>query len=176
MNQATNITLDDLRNGIVGLTPSVGSFYAEAASVCLDNQGHSSPASMEVFMHDGQSTVTTTINWVALDDQAKRNWTDLQEATEYGACGIAALIWCNPRGLKMVRATKGTGIDYWLTDGPLMQCSARLEVSGILSGSRSSVHARVKRKLSQTEKSAGKLPVTVVVVEFSRPQSWITES
>lgn len=178
MNQETDITLDDLRQegGIAGLTRDVGSFYAEAASVCLDYQGHSSPAPMEVFVQESQTAETRMINWRAPDDRAKRNWNDLQEATEYGPYGVAALVWCKPRGLKMERATKGTGIDYWLTDGPLMQRSARLEVSGILSGSRRSVRARVKKKLSQTEKSAGKFPVTVVVVEFSQPLAWIAES
>ena len=176
MKHPTDITLDDLCQGIVGLTPSVGSFYAEAASVCLDDQGHSSPAPMEVFVEESHSTETTTINWRAPDDGVKRNWNDPQEATEYGACAIAALVMCKPKGLKMVRATKGTGIDYWLTRGPLMQRSARLEVSGILRGERPSVRTRVKQKLSQSKKSAGKLPVTVFVVEFSQPQSWIAES
>lgn len=178
MAQEIDISLDDLYHGIAGLTPSRCASYAEAASVCLENQGHSSPASMEVFVQTSQSTETKTINWSATHGRAARSWNDLQEATEDGACGIAALIWCKPKGLKMERSAKGTGIDYWLADDhdQLMQHSARLEVSGILSGSRSSVHTRVKQKLRQSERSAGTLPVTVVVVEFSQPLSWIAES
>lgn len=175
MDQTIEITLEDLRIGIVGLTRAMGSFYAEAAAVCLDNQGHSDPTPMDVIMHGEQAKMTTTINWEPPDDLAKRN-SDLREATEYGAYGIAALIVCKPRALRMERAKTGTGIDYWLTDGPLMQRSARLEVSGILSGSRGAIRARVKKKLTQTEKSAGALPVVVVVVEFSRPESCIAES
>ena len=174
MNQTAKINIEDLRLGIVGLTQAMGSFYAETASVCLDDQGHSSPTPMNVIMLEKQATVTTMIDWVAPAGPAKAN-SDLQEATEYGSYGIAALIACKPRGLEMQRSAKGTGIDFWLTPGPLMQRSARLEVSGILSGSRASMRARVKEKLNQSQKSAGMLPVIVVVVEFSRPESWIAE-
>ena len=79
----------------------------------------------------------------------------------------------------MERAKARSGIDYWLAPGPLMQGSvmqpsARLEVSGILRGPER-IGGRVKEKLKQTQKSAGELPVTVVVVEFSRPESWIAD-
>lgn len=177
MNQTGDITLENLRPGIADLTRARGSFYAESASVCLDNQGHSSPTPMDVITQKGEAKVTTTINinWEPPDGRAKHH-SDLQEDTEHGAYGIAALIVCEPRGLNMQRSAKGTGIDFWLTSGPLMQRSARLEVSGILSGSRDSISKRVKEKLKQTQKSAGVLPVIVVVVEFSGPESWITES
>lgn len=173
MNQTAKINIEDLRLGIVGLTQAMGSFYAETASVCLDDQGHSSPTPMNVIMLEKQATVTTMIDWVAPAGPAKAN-SDLQEATEYGSYGIAALIACKPRGLEMQRSAKGTGIDFWLTPGPLMQRSARLEVSGILRGPER-IGERAKQKLKQTQKSAGRLPVTVVIVEFSRPESWIVE-
>ena len=74
----------------------------------------------------------------------------------------------------MERAKTGSGIDFWLGPGPLLQRSARLEVSGILSGPER-IGERGKQKLNQTQKSAGELPVTVVIVEFSRPESWIAD-
>lgn len=162
---------NDLRCGILGLTKVVGSSYAEAASVCLDDQGHSSPKPMDIIKPEGKETVT--INWDPLPARAKGSW-DLVDATEWGACGIAALIVCKPRGLAMERAKTGSGIDFWLGSGPLMQRSARLEVSGILSGPER-IRERGKQKLNQTQKSAGELPVTVVIVEFSRPESWIAD-
>ena len=171
MNQAATINLNDLRCGILGLTKVVGSSYAEAASVCLDDQGHSSPKPMDIIKPEGKETVT--INWDPLPARAKGSW-DLVDATEWGACGIAALIVCKPRGLEMERAKTPSGIDYWLAPGPLMQRSARLEVSGILSGPER-IAERARQKLKQTQKSAGRLPVTVVVVEFSRSESWIVE-
>ena len=160
---------------IVDLTPARGAFYAEAAAVGLDNREHSSPTHMDVIEQKGKAQTTSTINiiWDPLPARATGNW-DLVDATEHGACGIAALIVCKPRGLAMERARTGSGIDYWLAPGPLMQRSARLEVSGILRGPER-IGERAKQKLKQTQKSAGELPVTVVVVEFSRPESWIAD-
>ena len=46
---------------------------------------------------------------------------------------------------------------------------ARLEVSGIRTGSNSTVSARVEQKLRQISVSSGNLPGIVVVVEFGTP-------
>ena len=184
MNQTSDITLDDLQHGMIGLTPAVGSAYSEAASVCLDNQSHSSPTTMDIFLHKKQARVTGKIHWKAPDDQANRCWQDLKGATEYGACGIAALVLYKLEGFYIVSSSaQGTGFDYWLRRGPvlssgtpLMKGSVRLEVSGILHGSSGTVSTRVKQKLKQTERSAGKTPAVVVVVEFGQPELRITES
>jgi len=53
-------------------------------------------------------------------------------------------------------------------DGALAE-KARLEVSGIRKGHLSTLKRRVKEKLAQTRRSAGKLPVYVVVIQFGRP-------
>ena len=65
----------------LGLTKVVGSSYAEAASVCLDDQGHSSPKPMDIIEPEGKETVT--INWDPLPARAKGSW-DLVDATEHG--------------------------------------------------------------------------------------------
>jgi len=73
------------------------------------------------------------------------------------------------------RSKKGAGFDYWLGEkndgGPLFQGKARLEVSGIRTGSESAVESRVKQKLRQTQPSDGTLPAIIIVVEFGSPQS-----
>ncbi|ETW93058.1 MAG: hypothetical protein ETSY2_52085 [Candidatus Entotheonella gemina] len=100
-------------------------------------------------------------------------WADEQEATEYGACGIAILIILALTDYTVIRRSrKGTGIDYWLgyqdTDYPF-QDAARLEVSGIRRGNDRVVAARVSQKIRQTKPSDEALPAYIVVVEFSRP-------
>ncbi|MEM1124003.1 MAG: hypothetical protein AAGJ18_26435 [Bacteroidota bacterium] len=48
---------------------------------------------------------------------------------------------------------------------------ARLEVSGILSGTTAQINQRLKEKLQQTKKSDNFiLPVIVTIVEFGQPQ------
>ncbi len=78
------------------------------------------------------------------------------------------------------RSRKGTGFDYWLstkdeTDALPFQNKVRLEVSGIRRGNDSRVRARVKQKIEQTNPSDGVLPAYIIVIEFSRPLSFITE-
>jgi hypothetical protein len=112
-----------------------------------------------------------------VDDQARRSHNDLQEATERGAYGIAILIVCDLTGMVVVeRSKKGPGFDYWLGDEDddlLFAGKARLEVSGILSGSRSQVQARVRQKKEQVKPSDHLAPGYVAVVEFGTPTACV---
>jgi hypothetical protein len=70
------------------------------------------------------------------------------------------------------RSVKGLGFDYWLgdkDDDELFAGKARLEVSGILSGSRSQAQARVRQKREQMKPSDRLAPGYVAVVEFGTP-------
>lgn len=183
MKQVGDIDLVDLGKGMIGLTPAVGESFAEAASVCLQGQNHSSPAAMELHHRRTQTKSTIMVTWRSADDTVRRTWNDPIEATEYGACGIAALIVRELKGLSIVRrSARGTGFDFWLGEtvstesgGSLFQESARLEVSGVLRGSPAIISRRVRQKRRQAMKSAGTLPASVVVVEFNKPQSRIGE-
>ncbi|MEH2318575.1 hypothetical protein [Nostoc sp.] len=78
------------------------------------------------------------------------------------------------------RSRKGTGFDYWLGSeeeaGELpFQNKVRLEVSGIRKADDSRVRARVKQKIEQTNPSDGTFPAYIIIVEFSRPLSFIVE-
>jgi len=124
----------------------------------------------------GALEATAQLYWQSPDDQTRRCWADPNVATEHGACGVATLLVPEISDLTVVeRSRKGTGFDYWLgeknDEGPLFQGKARLEVSGIRTGSDSTVASRVKQKLRQTQPSDGSLPAIVVVVEFGSPQS-----
>ena len=187
MNQVGKINLLDLQQGMIGLTPVAGEFFAEAASVCLECQNHSSPAKMEIHHLQKlrtQTKSTIMVTWRSADDTMRRTWNDLIEATEYGACAIAALIVQKLKGLSIVRrSARGTGFDFWLGEtvsaksgSSLFQESARLEVSGVLKGASAIISKRVGQKRRQTMRSTGTLPALVVVVEFSKPQSHVDES
>lgn len=171
------LLLQDLGEGMPGISPVFGAAVAEAASVCLSERDHSSPKAMAV---QGVMTLDVQLKWDAPTAQARRAWADPEVATEFGAYGIASLLitLCCPLTI-VERSRKGTGFDFWLGSqddpGPLFQARARLEVSGIRQGSDQSVASRTRQKLTQTDRSAGALPAVVVVVEFSQPLSHLSE-
>ena len=67
--------------------------------------------------------------------------------------------------------------DYWLGDKNsqyLFQDKARLEISGILKGTKSKIDYREKIKQTQQSNHLN-LPAYIVVVEFSLPKSQVTK-
>ena len=145
--------------------------------MCLADR-HSNPTEMAV---DGELSLTATIKWESPTDQARRSWNNAEEATEFGACALASLLITTCSTLTIVaRSRTRTGFDYWLggqyNPGPLFQNRARMEVSGIRTGSGSALSTRTRRKLVQVDQSAPTLPAVVIVVEFGEPRSRIRES
>ena len=170
---AQMLDLNELKQGMLAITPAYGETLAEAAGVCLESQGHIQGVELRVI---GYASNLYSLYWPTITDQTRRTWNDLQEATELGAMAIAVLLSGKEIGYSAIqRSVKGTGIDYWLGDGddPHFQNKARLEISGILKASGDNVEravkARVNQKLRQAERSAGSLPVYVIVVEFGSP-------
>jgi hypothetical protein len=170
------LDLNELCDGMPGIGPVWAAALAEAAVVCFESHAHISGISMAV---SGGFTHQFTVQWAPLTDraQALRSWGDPEEATEFAACGVAALIITALTSWTVVaRSRKGTGFDYWLgpkdsTDG-LFQNRARLEVSGIRRGSASDVEFRASQKLQQMARSTYMaIPGYVTVVEFGTPTS-----
>ena len=171
------LILTDLRSGAPGITSAFGEGLAEAASVCLEARKHSSPTSMQISGEIGGHAI---LKWQTASDQIRRCWNDDEEATEHGAYGIATLLVPRIWDLQVVeRSKKGTGFDYWLGSSTesesLFQNKARLEVSGIRTGTEAMVANRVRKKLKQTERSDANLSAVVIVVEFSEPQSRVAK-
>lgn len=168
------INLFALSEGMPGLTSACGTSLAEAAAVCLENRTHQSGVGFHLF---GMKAERFPLEWLPVDEQNRRCYGDLQEATERGAYGIAILLIQDITGKVVVeRSKKGPGFDYWLgdeDDGSLFAGKARLEVSGILSGNRAQIQARVNQKKEQIKPSAGLAPGYVAVVEFSAPTACV---
>lgn len=170
------LALESLAQGRRGLTPAFGQSLAEAASVCLHHEGHSSPTRMPV---SGMRQFQGQLKWRPPSAQCLRCWNDDQVATEHGAYGVAALL-VEQCGLEVIeRSKKKTGFDYWLgaadATSQLFQGLARLEVSGIRHDEGSAFRSRITQKLNQTKASDGVLPAVVVVVEFSSPKAEVVE-
>ena len=167
------LDLNELEQGMPALTPHWGMAMAEAAGVCLESQGHTHGVELKVT---GDMSRSYSLAWPAITDQTRRAWNDLQEATEYGATAIAALLSKSELGYSFIQRSwqVGTGFDYWVGDADAnpLQCKARLEISGILNAGgnvASEVRQRVNQKLRQTERSSSSAPAYVIVVEFGSP-------
>jgi hypothetical protein len=163
-----------LKNGTPNISKVYGAFLAEAAAHCFKLKKHPSPVPL---LLTGDLPNSGILDWGEVKELHDGTYTDLQEATEYGACGVALVVALQLTGLPCVeRSAKGTGIDYWLGDdrsGPgIFQRSARLEVSGILDGDEAKIAARLNSKIVQTNLSdESRLPAYIAIVEFSTPET-----
>jgi hypothetical protein len=167
----------DLRNLSAGTIPRISrgmaSALAEAAGVCLTEAGHKTGVTMRVY---ADSVSGCRIEWDPASSDSHRFWRDEDEATEYGACGVAVLLIREATELTVIeRCRKGPGFDYWLgsEEDDLFEHKARLEVSGLRKADESAVRARVRRKAKQISVSDGALPGYVVIVEFGQPTSHV---
>jgi hypothetical protein len=165
------MSLAALSDGMPGLTPACGQLLAEAAAVCLENRNHKTPVR---FPRAGLMHNDLHMEWVPVDDQSRRCYADMQEATEWGACGVAILVVKEATGKLVVeRSKKGTGFDYWLgdkdDDGLPFAGTSRLEVSGILTGTKSQIDSRIRQKKEQIKPTDHLAHGFVAVVEFGTP-------
>lgn len=167
-----DLDLNTLATGFPHIPPDCGASIAQACLICLENQRHVSGVRLRV---QGDFVSTFRLLWSTQVTEAERRyWSDLAEATEHAATGIAILLIRALTGYTVIeRARKGTGFDWWLgTEDDLFQAKARLEVSGVLRGSRRRIDTRIAEKMLQTKQSDRLgLPAFVVVVEFSLPQA-----
>lgn len=173
-----DLLLAKLEEGTPGITEAWGKFLTEASTVCFECQQHTTGVEMTV---QGLTPTKFKIHWEhSITEQVRNAWEDMQEATEYGACGVAVLLILELTEYTVIqRSVKGTGVDYWLgfKDATLpFQNAARLEVSGIMNGDANAIKSRVKKKINQTKVTdSGNLPAYIVVVEFGKPVSHVVQ-
>ncbi len=167
------LDLSELQQGMPAITPAYGAALAEAASICLTDQGHLPGVCLDIT---GDFVGYCSLFWPPVTPQMRLCWNDLEYTTEQGAYAVALLLirWLTDFTV-IRRSRKGTGYDYLLgyadpsRGNNYLQGMARLEVSGIRGGSSSMVKSRVKLKLEQVKPTDGTMPAYVVVVEFSGP-------
>ncbi|MFA5876014.1 MAG: hypothetical protein WC901_04985 [Candidatus Margulisiibacteriota bacterium] len=172
--EAAELSIRSLpRMKINGLTESFRKCLAEAASVCLEEQGHEFGTELNVF---GDFERNYYLTWYDVDSQMLNCWMDDEVTTEHGAYGIATLLLeCLTEYTVIRRSKKKTGFDFWLgrkgaSSSNGFQNEARLEVSGIRKGSTPMVDTRCRQKRDQMRKSdCLMLTPLVVIVEFGEP-------
>jgi hypothetical protein len=169
----------DLEKLCVGLSPGLsaraGAMMAEAAGVCLDDQGHAPGCLLTV---EGCCECNLTLSFCSVDATRRATWNDQEEATEQGAYGVALLLLHEIEGQTVItRSRKGTGFDYWVgkEDGALFQQKARLEVSGIRHGGSANIEQRVRQKTRQAGPGRGGIQTYVAIVEYSAPLARVVQ-
>jgi hypothetical protein len=181
LDRTRNLVLECLKDGIPAITSDFGGTLAQAGAVCFESANHQNGIELDVSVssEDRSFEVKYKVYWPDVTDQMRRCYGDLEVTTELGAYGVAFLLILSLTDYTVVeRSRKGTGFDYWLgrKDDVLFQKSARLEVSGIRKGDINTIKARVNTKLNQVKRSDNlRLPVYIVVVEFSNPLSQVVQ-
>ena len=115
------LTLADLRGGMPALTPASGERLAEAASYCLDEQGHEQRVVLAVA---GDHTESFVLERLAVDEVIRRTYDDQEEATEEGACAIAILLARELTGWSVVRRVRQKRLQTTQSDESLGHLSA----------------------------------------------------
>ena len=83
------LNLNRLKENIPTITPAIGAFLAEAASVALTLNNHESGV---VLKFRGDKEVDFKIDWIEkIEEDVLKGWPDMREAAEYGAIGITIL-------------------------------------------------------------------------------------
>ena len=169
------INLDQLREGQPGISPDIAGFLVEAAVFCLVENGHQSGVVLEV---EGHFTEKVKLLWAKeIDEQIRRGWLDIKEATEYGATALAALLLFNFENLVVYERIPQSGdADFYLQSVSNQKIEAMMEVSGIWQQSETNtpqIRINIKKKRLEKSKSKQNLPVFIVVTEFSHPKSKI---
>ncbi len=140
------------------------------AAVCLDYHAHGQGVALKV---EGDLEGQFSIAWNEVTQQIRDSRNDMDYAVESGAYCLAILVIEHLTNYKVVKQSqKRTGFDYWMgrDDKNGIQERARLEISGILKGTKGDISRRVTKKILQTQRSDNlDIPAYIVVVEFSTP-------
>ncbi|MEM8528020.1 MAG: hypothetical protein AAF806_18110 [Bacteroidota bacterium] len=172
--------LYELANRVSGITEVVGNFFAEAAQVCLELNGHQS--GVEVLL-EGIYEESIRLEWEReLNKETLLSWKDEKEATEYGATAIALLLVLHFGNYEFAERSPQFALgDYYLKSAPLENTDNRdeafLEISGIFKVNKgNTISIRVGQKKKQLKnKPIKEETVLIAVIEFSTPQAKIVK-
>lgn len=159
-----------------GLTLEYVRMMQQAAWMCLHQGPHPQPVSFGFDCEGGElAPEVVALTWTTPNAEILRTYADLQEATEWGAAGIALLLLHHAFGFRRYqRSWKGTGFDFWASkdmEGELMDGCDHLEVSGLLNGDVRREQERVAQKLGQVGRGGMPGNQIVAVINFGPPKA-----
>lgn len=154
------------------LSPTRCDNLAEAAAVCL-HISQKEHKNTEILTVEGDLRAQFELEWQEVTQQILDSRADLLETTEDAAVCIAIMVVEELTPYQIVKqAPRGTGVDFFMTEkdnNDQITYKARLEVTGILKGTKKSIQDRINKKIKQCKKSDFmEIPAYIVVVEFSQ--------
>lgn len=163
-----NLPLKSLHERHSGLTQALGDSFFEAASVCFSRH-HNPPVDVEIE-HNGTAH-TRSADFMIPNKRVSNAWANEIDTIEIGAYGVClAALESEEHLVAVKRAETLTGADWYVAPigkniDDLEECF-RLEVSGVDSGNRAIVNARLHQKIDQTNRGASNLPAIASVAGF----------
>jgi hypothetical protein len=169
--------LHDIHEYHPGLTPVIAAHLLEGCVVTLHRKTYRDGQALQL---EGDHEQVLLLSWsAAVDQRTEDAWADQDYATEHGAVCLAVLLTYHLTGKKVIRrAVKKSGVDYWVGDvkAGLFVGLARLEVSGLFTGTTGQFKRRFRDKLKQTSQSdATGLPAFVSITEFHQLRSLFSQ-
>ena len=107
------ININDISQGLPGLTATSGKHLFEACVVCLNRQNHNhNGTKLSVY---GDKKIDFTLTWDNIfDDQLDRTWADQFYATEHGAVCLAILLALKLTDYTIIeKSARKNGFDYY---------------------------------------------------------------
>ena len=171
------INLNQLKQGISGITAAFGEFLWETAVYCLVKMGHESGVYLKVL---GNKETKIELIWSGkLNKEVAATYNDELDLAEYAATALAILLVLKLTDYTYLkRAQKGTKGDYWLgkkDEQGVLILDGLLEISGILEENKNNrLSKRFREKEIQVKLSPYKSVLkNIIVVEFSTPKTKI---
>lgn len=166
------IELESLKKANPGLTETIVEFMIDCAKKCMAAAGHDPGVLFTADTNRGEQTMILTWDGSVGSPTGSDN---MPQYIEYGATCISLLQMIKLTPLKIVeRAMKGHGFDYWAgtQNGQLFQKHCRLEISGLLRGSREDMKSRFAAKQGQLEKKySERIESLISIINFQTPES-----
>lgn len=173
-----SIKLDVLKEGLEGISQSLGSWMCECSIVCFLSQDHNTGVRLKVVTgFEGTTNEVFFVNWDAeVSEKELRSHNDDNRTTDFGSMAVALLLASQLTEFTSFETSKtGSGIDFWLSNDSDDSnfFGARLEISGIRKATKTNtLDKRLKIKLTQVSQSDNtSLPAYIAIIEFGKPES-----
>lgn len=99
-----HLNLSDLNDGLPAIPPAFGKTLAQVGGLCLESQGHEPGVQLRVR---GDRDNDYSLEWPQVTEQHRRGFNDPEEATEWGAVGVAVLLAKREIGYSVIERSRG---------------------------------------------------------------------
>jgi hypothetical protein len=172
-----DLSLESLSSGIPIIFNGGEHTYIQRCVFTLDSQGHSPGTLLQVDSSQNGSNLFNLTWHLEATDELRRAHADAIRSVEDSACAIAFLLVRELTPYTVIeQSPRGKGVDYFLgkkvrDDNLIFNETCRLEVSGIICGTKNDINKRTRSKIRRLKDDFSAI---IIVVEHSKPTALIT--